>query len=116
MLNTNEIAKEIFIKQIKLSQTPTERIAICRDESGYYLIELNSNETNKNEIQSFPVYSEIDFLWQDYAYWENGQLVIPSEDNQVVEDMNAFINECIQLGDWEDSLFEISEQLSNLRR
>lgn len=114
MLNTNEIAKEIFIKQIKLFNTNIDRIAICRDESGFYLIELNTNETNRYELISFPVYSEIDFLWEDYAHWSDGNLIIPSENNQIVSDINSFIDECIALGDWEDSLYQISTQLTKL--
>ena len=106
-------AKEIFNLQVTNHGNHIDRIAVCKDHTGLYIVELNNNETNKNEVLSFPVFKEIDFLWEDYAHFSDGELVIPSE-NRTVDCLESFIEECIQLGDWEDTLADINNQLEQI--
>ena len=102
---------EIFRLQIEFAFTHINRISIVRDEDGVFLVPLGQNETTPNVLLTFPVFDDIDFLWEGYAHWLHGDLVIPCEDNKIVDCLDSFIQECIEMGDWEEALHDYLIQL-----
>ena len=104
---------EIFRLQIEFAQTHVDRISIVRDADGVFLVPLGQNETTPNVLLTFPVFDDIDFLWSGYAHWEDGKLRIP-EENKVVDCLDSFIQECIEMGDWEEALHDYLIQLDSV--